>query len=232
MEIIVWLLVILNIAAFTVFGIDKLKARQGWWRISESQLLGLALLGGSIGALMGMYIWHHKTKHWKFRIGLPVIFVVHIVCAVALSNCSGTPKRAYRITKNMIYAGSKVKYDYDTVYYDPIEDTDEYKEVIAKVTDEARAMYVKDELNRIRLEIESSETAEADSEETRRQTLLASYLDSLVAINPTIAYNECRKARPNVAAFPLDKYIKKILLQKHNIRWNSFEELNPNIQIN
>ncbi|MBR6076848.1 MAG: DUF1294 domain-containing protein, partial [Paludibacteraceae bacterium] len=43
MEIIVWLLVILNIAAFTVFGIDKLKARQGWWRISESLMLGLAL---------------------------------------------------------------------------------------------------------------------------------------------------------------------------------------------
>ena len=56
-------LIVLNIVTFLVYGIDKWKAKQGSWRISEATLLILAVIGGSIGALLGMKIWHHKTMH-------------------------------------------------------------------------------------------------------------------------------------------------------------------------
>ena len=58
-------LIAINIVTFLVYGIDKWKAKQGSWRISESTLLILAVIGGSIGALLGMKIWHHKTMHKK-----------------------------------------------------------------------------------------------------------------------------------------------------------------------
>ena len=56
-------LIVINIVTFLVYGIDKWKAKQGSWRISEATLLILAVIGGSIGALLGMKIWHHKTLH-------------------------------------------------------------------------------------------------------------------------------------------------------------------------
>jgi len=56
-------LIVLNIVTFLVYGIDKWKAKQGSWRISEATLLILAAIGGSIGALLGMQVWHHKTMH-------------------------------------------------------------------------------------------------------------------------------------------------------------------------
>ena len=56
-------LIVINVVTFLVYGIDKLKAKQGSWRISEATLLILAAIGGSIGALLGMKIWHHKTMH-------------------------------------------------------------------------------------------------------------------------------------------------------------------------
>ena len=56
-------LIVLNIVTFLVYGIDKWKAKQGSWRISEATLLILAVIGGSIGALLGMKVWHHKTMH-------------------------------------------------------------------------------------------------------------------------------------------------------------------------
>ena len=56
-------LIVINIVTFLVYGIDKWKAKQGSWRISEATLLILAVIGGSIGALLGMKIWHHKTMH-------------------------------------------------------------------------------------------------------------------------------------------------------------------------
>jgi uncharacterized membrane protein YsdA (DUF1294 family) len=56
-------LIVLNIVTFLVYGIDKWKAKQGSWRISEATLLILAVIGGSIGALIGMKVWHHKTMH-------------------------------------------------------------------------------------------------------------------------------------------------------------------------
>ena len=71
-------LLAINIIAFVVYGIDKLKAKKGKWRISEATLLLLAIIGGSIGAWFGMNLWRHKTKHLKFRFGLPVILILHL----------------------------------------------------------------------------------------------------------------------------------------------------------
>ena len=71
-------LIVINVVTFIVYGVDKLKAKQGSWRISEATLLILAVIGGSIGALLGMKIWHHKTMHKKFKYGLPLILLVQI----------------------------------------------------------------------------------------------------------------------------------------------------------
>lgn len=69
-------LLIINAAAFCAFGIDKTKARKNAWRIPEKTLLALALLGGSAGALLGMAVFHHKTRKKKFSIGIPLILTV------------------------------------------------------------------------------------------------------------------------------------------------------------
>lgn len=79
MEAIVYFLVGINILAFIVYGIDKWRAAHGRWRIPESTLLGLAVIGGSIGALLGMIVWHHKTKHKKFVFGLPAILLIQLI---------------------------------------------------------------------------------------------------------------------------------------------------------
>lgn len=71
-------LVIINIVTFVVYGIDKWKAKRGNWRISEATLLMLAVIGGTIGALLGMKVWHHKTMHLKFKYGLPLILLAQI----------------------------------------------------------------------------------------------------------------------------------------------------------
>ena len=77
-QIIVYYLIALNIVTFFVYGIDKWKAKQGSWRISEATLLILAVIGGSIGALLGMKVWNHKTMHKKFKYGLPLILLAQI----------------------------------------------------------------------------------------------------------------------------------------------------------
>ena len=77
-------LIIINAAAFLLMLSDKLKARRGAWRIQERTLIATAALGGSIGALAGMYLFRHKTKHIKFTLGIPVILVVHVGLAVLL----------------------------------------------------------------------------------------------------------------------------------------------------
>ena len=77
-EMIVYFLIGINILTFLIYGIDKWKAKQGRWRISEATLLILAVVGGSIGALLGMKIWHHKTMHKKFKYGLPLILLAQI----------------------------------------------------------------------------------------------------------------------------------------------------------
>ncbi len=72
-------LIVINIAAFAAFGYDKHQARTGGWRVPERTLLLMAVIGGSIGALAGMYYFHHKTRHNSFRLGVPAILVIQIV---------------------------------------------------------------------------------------------------------------------------------------------------------
>lgn len=77
-QIVVLYMMAINIITFAVYGIDKWKARKGRWRIPEAMLLLCAAIGGSLGALFGMSVWHHKTKHLKFMIGVPVIFFLQV----------------------------------------------------------------------------------------------------------------------------------------------------------
>ena len=71
-------LLAINAVTFIVYGIDKYKAKKAKWRISEATLLLLAVLGGSIGAWMGMKVWRHKTMHMKFKYGIPAILLIQI----------------------------------------------------------------------------------------------------------------------------------------------------------
>ena len=77
-QTIVYILIVINVITFLIYGIDKWKAKQGSWRISEATLLLLAVIGGCIGALLGMQVWHHKTMHLKFKYGLPLILLAQI----------------------------------------------------------------------------------------------------------------------------------------------------------
>ena len=90
-QTIVYILICINVVTFLIYGIDKSKAKQGCWRISEATLLTLAVIGGSIGALLGMQVWHHKTMHkggtrdvdniaggYQFKYGLPLILLAQI----------------------------------------------------------------------------------------------------------------------------------------------------------
>lgn len=72
----------INLLTFLLYGIDKWKAKRSRWRIPESVLLGLAAIGGSVGAWLGMHVWHHKTQHKKFRYGVPAILVAQVVLLV------------------------------------------------------------------------------------------------------------------------------------------------------
>ena len=68
-----------NVAAFALYGIDKYKARRGLWRIPEAVLLFAAAVGGSAGALLGMRVFHHKTKKPRFFIVVPVMLFLHLL---------------------------------------------------------------------------------------------------------------------------------------------------------
>ena len=81
--LLVWLAVI-NLLTFIVYGADKRRARKGKWRVPEKTLFLLPLLGGSIGALLGMRVFHHKTKHWYFVWGVPAILLAQLALAVWL----------------------------------------------------------------------------------------------------------------------------------------------------
>ena len=86
-EILIIYLVAINAVTFFVYGIDKWKAKHSKWRITEASLLLLAALGGSIGAWLGMQIWHHKTMHKNFKYGIPLIFIAQIaVILIAMIN--------------------------------------------------------------------------------------------------------------------------------------------------
>ena len=79
-------LVLVNIAAFGMYGMDKRKAIRKQWRIPEAQLLAVAAIGGSAGALLGMQFFHHKTKHKKFTIVLPVILFLQVITICYVAN--------------------------------------------------------------------------------------------------------------------------------------------------
>ena len=79
-------LVAINLIAFLTMYIDKRKARYGRWRIPEQTLFVLALIGGSIGSIIGMYVFRHKTKKLRFSIGFPVILVLQIILIISIWN--------------------------------------------------------------------------------------------------------------------------------------------------
>ena len=73
-----------NVITFVVYGIDKLKAKKGKWRVPETTLLLLAIVGGSVGAWCGVKVWHHKTMHAKFKYGIPLIMAMQAGLLVCL----------------------------------------------------------------------------------------------------------------------------------------------------
>ena len=76
-------LIAVNIVAFILYGVDKARAKNRKWRISEKVLLGIAVIGGSVGAILGMLAFHHKTRHWYFRYGLWIILALQIILVLA-----------------------------------------------------------------------------------------------------------------------------------------------------
>ena len=79
-------LIVINLISFLAMYIDKRKAKYGRWRIPEQTLLILALIGGSIGAIAGMYTFRHKTKKLRFSIGFPVILILQIILIFSVWN--------------------------------------------------------------------------------------------------------------------------------------------------
>ena len=87
MNVLLWLviyLVVVNLLGFSMMGIDKSRARRRAWRIPEAHLIIVAMIGGSVGAILGMWLFRHKTRHWYFAYGLPVILVLQIAVVIAL----------------------------------------------------------------------------------------------------------------------------------------------------
>lgn len=79
-------LIVINLIAFFAMYLDKRKAKYGKWRIPEQTFFVLALIGGSIGAIAGMYTFRHKTKKLRFSIGFPVILILQIILILSLWN--------------------------------------------------------------------------------------------------------------------------------------------------
>ena len=84
-QILLVYLLLINAAGFLLMLVDKYKAKRNLWRIPEATLMGVAAMGGSIGAIAGMNLFRHKTKHPKFYIGLPVILALQIVLVYLLA---------------------------------------------------------------------------------------------------------------------------------------------------
>lgn len=88
--VLLYYLIVINIVTFLVYGVDKFKAKKGKWRIPEVTLLLLAVVGGSVGAWLGMKVWHHKTLHKKFKYGIPFIMIAQVALMLFKSNNYGT----------------------------------------------------------------------------------------------------------------------------------------------
>lgn len=78
-------LALMSLTLFVLMGLDKRKARKGRWRVRERTLFGVALLGGASGGTLGMFLFHHKTRHWTFRLIFPILAAVQLLGAVYLS---------------------------------------------------------------------------------------------------------------------------------------------------
>jgi len=85
MQLILLYLLAINVFAFFLYGIDKWKAKRSKWRIPEMTLLSIAVIGGSVGAWIGMKVWHHKTMHKKFKYGIPLILFAQIAIVLFIS---------------------------------------------------------------------------------------------------------------------------------------------------
>lgn len=79
-------LIVINIVGLILMYSDKLRAKNHRWRISERTLFLVALLGGSLGSILGMFLFHHKTQHWHFVVGMPVILIVELFIGLLLAN--------------------------------------------------------------------------------------------------------------------------------------------------
>ena len=84
MDILLVYLTAINLIAFLAMGLDKWKARKGKWRVPEKSLFLLVILGGSVGGILGMTVFRHKTKHWYFRFGFPAILATQIAAVWAI----------------------------------------------------------------------------------------------------------------------------------------------------
>ena len=82
----IYYLLAVNVLTFIVYGVDKWKARSGRWRVPEATLMGLAALGGSVGAWLAMQLFRHKTQKKKFRYGVPALFVLQVAAALFYLN--------------------------------------------------------------------------------------------------------------------------------------------------
>ncbi len=83
-EFLLFYLLAVNLITFVLYGVDKRRARRDAWRIPEKTLLLLPLIGGSVGGILGMRLFHHKTKHWYFCYGLPFMLLVQAAAAAYL----------------------------------------------------------------------------------------------------------------------------------------------------
>ena len=78
-------LIVINLISFAAMGVDKARARKRSWRIPESTLFVLAIIGGSVGSIAGMYTFRHKTRHWYFVYGMPAILFIQILIVIILA---------------------------------------------------------------------------------------------------------------------------------------------------
>lgn len=83
-DLIVAYVIFMNVVSFIVMGIDKRKARKRAFRVPEATLFVLALIGGSLGSIVGMHLFHHKTRHWYFLYGMPVILALQVILILAV----------------------------------------------------------------------------------------------------------------------------------------------------
>lgn len=84
MRYLFYYLILINAVGFVIMLADKIKAKRGAWRIPEATLLTVAAIGGSLGTLLGMHLFRHKTKHPKFTVTVPLLLILHVVALLRL----------------------------------------------------------------------------------------------------------------------------------------------------